>query len=228
MYHSRKVTAIIPIKDQSERVPGKNFRNFCGKPLYHHILETLERTYAVDEVLVDTDSPRVMQEASKLFPKVRVIERPETLRGHHVSVNKIIAYDLQFSDAQIFMQTHATNPLLRPETVSAALHAFVAKEDEFDSLFSVNRFQSRFYDANRRPINHDPEELIRTQELPPVYEENSVLYIFTKGSFEKRQRRIGEQPQLFTTPPMESTDIDDELQFRLAEMLAMYAASNAP
>ena len=224
MFHTRRVAAVIPIKDHSERVAGKNFREFCGKPLYHHILETLEATYAIDEVLVDTDSPRVMLEAPKLFPKVRVLERPLDLRGDLVSVNKLIAHDLEASEADIYIQTHATNPLLKPETISAALHEYVASEDRFDSLFSVNRFQSRFFFADGRPVNHNPEELLRTQDLPPLYEENSLLYIFTKRSFAKKQRRIGEKPKMFETPPTESTDIDDEFKFRLAELLAMYAA----
>ncbi len=225
MFHTRKVTVIVPIKDHSERVHGKNFRDFCGKPLYHHILGTLEATYAVDEVLVDTDSPRVMIEAPKLFPKVRVLERPAELRGDFVSVNKLIAHDLELSDAEIYIQTHATNPLLKAETISAALHAFLEEEEKFDSLFSVNRFQSRFYHADGRPVNHNPDELLRTQDLAPVYEENSILYIFTKTSFARHQRRIGDKPKMFETPPTESTDIDDEFKFRLAEVLAMYALS---
>jgi CMP-N-acetylneuraminic acid synthetase len=225
MYHTRRVAAIVPVKDHSERVPGKNFREFCGKPLYHHILGTLENTYAIDEVIVDTDSPRVMIEAPKLFRKVRIIERPGALQGDSVSVNKLIAHDLDSSDAEIFIQTHATNPLLKPETISAALQAFVDGEERFDSLFSVNRFQSRFYDSDGSPVNHNPAELLRTQDLPPVYEENSIFYVFTKSSFAKHQRRIGEKPKMHETPAMESIDIDDEFKFRMAELLGLYAMS---
>lgn len=221
MIHSHRVTALVPIKDHSERVKGKNFREFCGKPLYQHILETLDRTYAVDEIVVNTDSPRVLLEAPRLSGKIRVIERPEALRGDLVSMNKVIAYDLTQSDAAIYLQTHATNPLLRPETLASALKRFVEQE-EHDSLFSVNEFHSRFYFADGRPVNHDPENLIRTQDLPPIYEENSCLYVFTKESFAAKQRRIGTNPLLFPTPVMESVDIDNEFAFRLAELLAMY------
>jgi CMP-N-acetylneuraminic acid synthetase len=225
MIHNRKVAALVPIKDHSERVKGKNFRDFCGKPLYQHILLTLDNTYAVDEIVIDTDSDRVMREAAALSPKIRVIERPAELRGDAVSTNKLFAYDLEKTEADIFLQTHATNPLLKSETSAKGLRLFVESEDKYDSLFSVNRFQSRFYMQDGKPVNHDPEVLIPTQNLPPVYEENSCLYVFTKESFARKHRRIGVKPLMFPTPQIESVDIDDEFTFRLAELLGLYAAA---
>jgi len=226
MIHNRRVAALVPIKDASERVPGKNFRDFAGKPLYHHVVHTLDTTYAVDEIVIDTDSHRVLREAPGLSPKVKVIERPEELRGHEVSTNKIFAHDLEEVEADIFVQTHATNPLLRAETIAEALGRFVDNEDEHDSLFGVNAYQSRFYRADGTPINHDPEDLIPTQDLEPVYEENSCIYVFTRESFRKKNRRIGVKPLMFPTPPTESVDIDDEFAFRLAELLALYGRTS--
>jgi CMP-N-acetylneuraminic acid synthetase len=223
MIHSRRVVALVPIKDHSERVAGKNFRDFCGKPLYHHIVQTLDRTYAVDEVIIDTDSDRVVREASGLSGKVKVIERPESIRGDDVSMNRVIEHDLSETEADIYIQTHATNPLLHSETIAHALKAFVEAEEDHDSLFSVNVHQSRFCLSDGSPVNHDPENLIRTQDLPPVYEENSCLYVFTKNSFSVQQRRIGLKPSMFPTPKLESIDIDDEFTFRLAELLSLYA-----
>ncbi len=228
MIYSRKVTALVPIKDHSERVSKKNFREFSGKPLYHNILSELQKTYAVDEILVNTDSDRVATEAPALFSKVKIIRRPESLIGDFVSVNKLIEYDLVHSDGDIFIQTHATNPLLKAETIARALKAFVEKEEEnaADSLFSINRFQSRFYTEAGKPINHNPDELLRTQDLSPVFEENSCLYIFTRTSFEKCGRRIGLNAACFETPRIESIDIDDEFTFKLAELLALYSNQN--
>ena len=226
MIHSRSVTALVPIKDHSARVKGKNFREFAGKPLYHHILHTLDRTFAVDEIFINTDSPRVIQEAPSISRKVRVIERPEELRGDAVSTNRLFEYDLAQTDADIYVQTHATNPLLRAETVANALKVFVESEEDHDSLFSVNQYQSRFYRSNGMAVNHDPENLIPTQDLEPVFEENSCIYVFSKESFSKKQRRIGLRPLMYPTPKVESIDIDDEFTFRLAELLALYAASS--
>jgi CMP-N-acetylneuraminic acid synthetase len=225
MIHNRKVTALIPIKEHSERVKNKNFKIFTGKPLYHHILETLEHTYAIDEVIINTDSMVVKNEAPELFSKVKIHLRPDALKGDFMSVNKIIGFDLENSESDIYIQTHATNPLLKSETIAHAMKKFVEVEEEYDSLFSVNRWQTRFYDAAGRAVNHNPNELLRTQDLPPLYEENSNFYIFTKESFRKADLRIGQKPFLFEMSRIEATDIDDEFSFHMAEMLALYAHS---
>ena len=222
MIYDKTVLALVPIKEHSERIKEKNFRDFCGVPLYHHIIHALDRTYAVDQILIDTDSQRVMAEAPKLSPKVCIIERPPELRGDHVSMNRIIEHDLTKSEADIYIQTHATNPLLKPERIAKALKVFLQPEEEYDSLFSVNVSQSRFYNADGTPVNHDRENLIRTQDLPPIYEENSCLYIFTRESIAKTKRRIGERPLMFETPRIESIDIDDEISFKIAEIIAAY------
>jgi CMP-N-acetylneuraminic acid synthetase len=223
MIHNRKVTALVPIKDHSERVKGKNFRDFCGKPLYHHIIHTLDRVYAVDEIVIDTDSPRVITEGPGLSRKVHIIKRPVELCGDYVSTNRIFEYDLSQTEADIYIQTHVTNPILKAETIAKALGKFISIEDTNDSLFSVNKYQSRFYMQDGAAVNHDPENLIRTQDLKPMYEENSALYVFTKESFKQKGRRIGVRPFMFVTPPIESVDIDDEFTFRVAELLALYA-----
>ena len=223
MIHNRTVVALLPIKDHSERVSGKNFRDFCGKPLYHHMLSALDRTFAVDSVIINTDSHRVMNEAPGCSSKVDVVKRPDEICGDFVSMNRIIEHDLTHSDGDIYLQVHATSPLIKPETIANALRKFIEVEGDYDSLFSVNAFHSRFYTKDGAPVNHDPENLLRTQDLPPLYEENSCIYVFTKASFEKKGRRIGEKPFMFPTPTTESIDIDDGFSFKLAELLGMYA-----
>ena len=224
MIHNQKVTALVPIKDHSERVKGKNFRDFCGKPLYHHIIHILDNTYAIDEIIINTDSSRVILEAPTLSTKVKIIERPKNLCGDMVSTNKLFAYDISQVESDIYIQTHSTNPLLKSETIALALRKFMNDGGKYDSLFSVNEHQSRFYDITCNALNHDPDNLLRTQDLNPIFEENSCLYIFTKESFNKKQRRIGETPIMFTTPRIESIDIDDEFTFKIAELLAMYSS----
>ncbi len=222
MIGSRKVTALLPMKAHSERVPNKNFKPFCGQPLYTRVLATLHRCAAVDEIIINTDSEVLMRDAPALSPKVRMHLRPEAIRGDGVSMNRIIENDLARAGTDIVLQTHSTNPLLKASTIQRALECFASDADH-DSLFSVNTFQSRFYDQHGRPINHDPEVLLRTQDLPPVYEENSNLYVFTASSFAKRGRRIGERPRLFPVDRIEAIDIDDMVGFHIAETLAAYA-----
>ena len=219
MIQDKRVVALVPIKQHSERVPGKNFRTFCGRPLFERILGTLDRTSTIDEILINTDSPQILSEGESLSPKIRTLERPEELRGDLVSMNRIIAYDLTMSDGDLYLQTHVTNPLLQPATITRALYEF--REDKScDSLFSVNLYRSRFYSEHGTPMNHDPDKLIRTQDLPPIYEENSAIYVFTRASFSASKRRIAFRPRMFPISRMEAIDIDDETTFRLAEVVA--------
>jgi CMP-N-acetylneuraminic acid synthetase len=213
------IAAFVPMRHHSQRVPGKNYRPLAGKPLYHHILETLLAVPEIGTIAVDTDSDILMNGLREHFPKVRTIIRPEGLRGDDVPMNEILIHDTSQVEADFCLQTHTTNPLLRPETVSRAIQAFLGKYPAMDSLFSVTTLRVRLYDEQGRAINHDPGELLRTQDLPPVYEENSFLYLFTRARLLERHHRIGEHPILFSIDEAEAWDIDDELDFAICEFL---------
>ena len=214
-----KLAALVPMRHHSQRVPGKNYRPLAGRPLFHHIIETLLAVPEIDGIAVDTDSEPVMDGLSRHFPQVKIIDRPENLRSDAVPMNDILIYDTDQVQAGFYLQTHSTNPLLKPETVSRAIKSFLADYPARDSLFSVTRLQTRLYDQNGRAINHNPEVLIQTQDLPPVYEENSCLYIFTRENLLKRHHRIGEKPMMFEIDADEAWDIDAELDFEICSFL---------
>ncbi len=216
---TQKVAALVPMRHESKRVPGKNYRPFAGRPLYHHIIDTLLSCPLISEIMIDTDSPLIIEDAKKNFPTVRLIDRPEDLRADDVPMNDVLLHDVSMIDAQWYLQTHSTNPLLGAETISAALDALLSATDRYDSLFSVTALQTRLWDAETRPINHDPSRLLRTQDLPPVFEENSNIYIFTREVIEERHNRIGARPLMFEIERLESLDIDEELDFVIAESL---------
>ena len=207
------------MRHHSQRVPGKNYRLLAGKPLFHHIVETLLAVPEVSEILVDTDSEPVMDGLRLQFPQVGIISRPEHLRADDVAMNDILIYDTGQAQADFYLQTHSTNPLLKPETVSRAIQSLITNYPDYDSLFSVTRLQTRLYSQDGRAINHDPTVLIQTQDLPPVYEENSCLYIFTRENLIKRHHRIGGKPLMFEIDADEAWDIDEELDFAITDFL---------
>ena len=207
------------MRHHSQRVPGKNYRSLAGKPLYQHIVETLLACPEIDQLVVDTDSPPVIEGLQRDFPQVIVLERPEHLRADHIPMNEILAYDTAQVQADFYLQTHSTNPLLRPQTVSAAIQALLAGYPGYDSLFSVTRLQTRLWDQLGRAINHNPAILLQTQDLPPVYEENSCLYIFTRQTLLARRNRLGDRPMMFPIEAAESWDIDEELDFEITNFL---------
>lgn len=207
------------MRHHSQRVPGKNYRPLAGKPLYQHIVETLLACPEISRVVVDTDSPPVIAGLQRDFPQVLVLERPEHLRADHIPMNEILAYDTAQAPADFYLQTHSTNPLLRPPTISAAIQSLLAIYPAYDSLFSVTRLQTRLWDQLGRAINHNPAILLQTQDLPPVYEENSCLYIFTRQTLLARRNRLGERPMMYAIDAAEAWDIDEELDFEITNFL---------
>ena len=213
------IAALIPMRHHSQRVPGKNYRPLAGKPLFHHILQALQDVPEINEILVDTDSPPVIESLRQHFPAVRVIERPEHLRADATPMNEILTYDTSQVEADFYLQTHSTNPLLKAKTLSRAIQALLGNYPSYDSLFSVTRLQTRLWDGLGRAINHNPAFLIQTQDLPPVYEENSCIYIFTRQNLLARRNRLGERPMMFEVNAAEAWDIDEEMDFAIAEFL---------
>lgn len=211
------------MKAHSARVSGKNFRSFAGKPLFRWILDTLLSIEAIDQVVVNTDAREILAEHGLTdSDRILIRDRRPEICGDFVSMNLVLADDVANVPADVYLMTHTTNPLLSASTISEALAAFAnaRQSGKADSLFSVNKFQTRFYRTDASPVNHDPKNLIRTQDLEAWFEENSNLYLFTKESFAKTGARIGEKPMLFETPRSESADIDDQEGWDLAETLA--------
>jgi CMP-N-acetylneuraminic acid synthetase len=214
-----KIIALIPMRHHSQRVPGKNYRLLAGRPLYQHIVASLLACPEFAEVVVDTDSPVIIEGLGRDFPQVKVIERPAHLRADDVSMNEILAYDTSQFEADLYLQTHSTNPLLRSETISRAIQALTSVYPVYDSLFSVTRLQTRLWDQLGRAINHNPNVLLQTQDLPPVFEENSCIYIFTRQNLLARRNRLSERPLMFPINAAEAWDIDEELDFTITESL---------
>lgn len=211
------------MKANSQRVKGKNFRPLHGKPLFRWILDSLLAIDSIDQVIINTDAREILaQNGLTDGDRVLIRDRKPELCGDLVSMNLILADDIAAVAADTYLMTHTTNPMLSSDTINRAMAAYHAKcaTDEADSLFTVNKIQTRFYRADCSPVNHDPDNLIQTQDLEPWYEENSNLFIFSRESFGKTGARIGAQPMMFETPGLESVDIDTPDDWDMAEAVA--------
>ncbi len=221
----QRTVALLPMKAHSARVTGKNFRDFCGKPLFRWILDTLLAVDAIDEVVINTDARDILAENGLVDGnRVRIRDRKPEIRGDMVSMNLVLADDVANVEADTYLMTHTTNPLMSADTVRGALAAYLEARDkrQADSLFTVDRIQTRFYRADCSPVNHDPDNLVRTQDLEPWFEENSNLYIFNRESFGKTRARIGAKPTMYESPKFESIDIDTPDDWNFAVAVASY------
>lgn len=213
------VAAIVPLRHHSARVPGKNYRLFGGKPLYHHIIIKLLDSSMVSEVIIDTDSPTILEDAKQNFPAVKLLNRPPHLCDDETPMNDVLLNVVSQIPATHYFQTHSTNPLLKIETIDSAIQTYLDNFPVYDSLFGVTRLQQRLWDSLSRAVNHNPRILLRTQDLPPLYTENSCLYLFDSNVLVNKHNRIGDRPMMFDIDRNEAWDIDEELDFRVAEFL---------
>jgi CMP-N-acetylneuraminic acid synthetase len=220
-----KIVALLPMKANSQRVKGKNFRDFCGKPLFRWILDTLMAVDEIDVIVINTDARHILAENGLVeTDRIVIRDRKPQICGDHVSMNLVLADDVANVPADMYLMTHTTNPLMSADTIRNAIATFSQNQTEgkADSLFSVDKVQTRFYRADCTPVNHDPNILIPTQDLEPWFEENSNLYIFTAESFAKTNARIGQKPMMFEGPYFESVDIDTPADWDFAIVAARF------
>lgn len=230
MTGSGRCVALLPMKANSQRVKGKNFRPLHGKPLFRWILDSLLAIKEIDLVVINTDARHILAENGLVeSDRVMIRDRKPELCGDTVSMNLILADDIAAVPADTYLMTHTTNPMLSAGTIHAALSQYQAgvAAGTADSLFTVNKIQTRFYRADGSAVNHDPDNLIQTQDLEPWFEENSNLYIFTAESFAKTKARIGKKPLLYPMDKMEAVDIDTPEDWALAEAVAAIRMSRA-
>ena len=220
-----KVVALLPMKANSERVKGKNFKKFAGKPLFQWMLDTLLSIKQIDLIVINTDAREILKKNGLVNDKrILIRDRRKDICGDLTSMNLVIEDDVNNIDADIYLMTHTTNPLLSKKSIINALQSFqvALEKKENDSLFTVNKVQERFYNLDAKPINHDPNNLLRTQDLEAWFKENSNLYLFTKKSFVSTNARIGSNPMIFESESYESLDIDTPDDWDLGEVMVEY------
>ena len=138
-----KLVALVPMRHESERVPKKNYRPLNGLPLFYHIISTLLECPLIEKIVIDTDSPIIISEVKKSFKDILLLNRPKHLISGNVPMNVIINYDVSQVEADFYLQTHSTNPLLTSKTISQAIDHFIQNERLYDSLFTVTKMQKK-------------------------------------------------------------------------------------
>ncbi len=209
-----KVVALVPIKMNNERTPGKNTKRFSdGTPLIHFILKALKGAQEVDETYVYCSKEEIKE---YLIDGVNYLKRDEKYDTAQANVNDMFYAFSQAVPADIYVLAHATAPFQLSESIDKGIKA--VKSGEYDSAIAVKRHQDFFW-LNGKPLNYDPQNIPRTQDLDPIYMETTGLYIFTKDVIEKLRRRIGEKPFILEVSEIEATDINNPIDFEIADAI---------
>ena len=207
-----KVVAVIPIKMNNVRTPGKNTKELSdGTPLIHLIQKTLLKTNEVDEIYVYCSNPEIK---NYIIPGVNYISRDPKYDTPEADVIDMMKAFSKIVDADIYVQAHATTPFLKSESINKAVKAI--KDEGYDSAFAVTVLQDFIWSDNK-PLNYTLENIPRTQDMIPWYKETTGLYIYRKNVIQELSRRIGNQPFLLEVSEIESLDIDTPLDFEIVD-----------
>lgn len=209
-----KTACFIPIKANSERVPGKNFRELNGKKLYEYICEHVKQADVFDDVYIDTNSAEIAEYAKRMG--FGVIERKPELALNSANGNDLLVYHYElFPNYDYYFQLFATAPYLQPESIQQCYEKLLSSE-EYDSCFTANAHNSFFWFQDV-PVNYRPGLLPRSQDMIPVIEETTGMYGITRESLARYRCRIGRKPYIHVVSKYESVDINTEEDLKLAE-----------
>lgn len=211
-----KTACFIPIKANSERVPGKNLRMLNGKKLYQYICDHVKEADVFDDVFVDTNSQEVVDYAKRLG--FQVIDRKPELAKNTANGNDLLMYHFdKYPCYDFYFQLFATAPYMQPDTIKACYYKLIASE-EYDSCFTATENHS-FYWLAGNPINYRPGILPRSQDMLPIFEESTGLYGISVDSLKRFRCRIGRKPYIFIVNKFEAVDINTEEDFKVAEYI---------
>ena len=209
-----KTVALIPIKLGSKRVPGKNIKPFYdGTPLMAFIQRACLSAKNIDEVYVYCSDEAVIP---YLLPGVHFLKRPAYLDGDTINANDFIREFMKSVDADIYVNAHTTSPFARTETIEDCVEKVAS--GKYDSAFCAEAIRTFMWEDGK-PINFDPDHFPRTQDLPLIYGETSIAYVFTKESFLKNNRRLGNKPYVKEVSKIEAIDIDYPEDFEIANAI---------
>lgn len=218
-----KIVSFIPIKLNNQRLPGKNTMMLNGRPMCDYLFETISNVDNIDEKYVYCSDEAIKPYIAPYESKgLRFLKRDSYLDGFQVKGLEIIDRFVKDVDADIYVLTHVTQPFTKESSISDALAKVVS--GEYDSAFSAVMLQDYIW-MNGKPFNYDMKNIIRTQDLEPIYMETGAFFIFRKEVFTKLGQRIGNKPYIFEINQFEAVDVDTAEDFEFAKAVAAYLAN---
>ncbi len=210
------IKALIPVRSGSERVKNKNLRSFAGTSLLELKIRQLLEVESLDGIIVNSNSDSMLDIASRYG--VEVIKREDKFANSETLANELYENLADNSSADVLVIAHATSPLIRTVTIQECIKKYLQNRENFDSLVTVS-LMKHFLWCDGRALNYDPEYKPRSQDLPNILSLNHAIHILPRTIMKKKKDIIGYRPNFFIIDEMESTDIDTEMDFEIAEFL---------
>lgn len=218
-----KVVSFIPIKLNNQRLPGKNTMMLNGRPTCDYIFDTISKVKTINEKYVYCSDEAIKPYIAPYEEKeLKFLKRDPYLDGFQVKGLEIIERFVKDVDADIYVLTHVTQPFTKAESIERALEKVIS--GEYDSAFSAVVLQDYMW-MNGKPLNYNLKNIVRTQDLDPIYMETGAFFIFRKEVFTELGQRIGNNPYIYEIDQFEAVDIDTAEDFQFAKVVAAFLNS---
>ena len=211
-----KITGIIPVKANSQRVKNKNIRNFAGTTLLKLKLNQLKKTKKFDDFIVSSENRSILSYAKKLGYNIH--KRDPYYSTSRVPMSEVYSYIASEVKAEYVAWINVTNPLVESKVYDKAVDVFRKIYKRHDCLLSAKKNRENFF-FNEKPINFKPYPWPRSQDLKPVISLPFVINILSRKNLEKWGSCVGKKPYFFFVDPVVSTDIDEKHNFDFCEMI---------
>ena len=219
-----KIVSFVPIKLNNQRLPGKNTMELDGRPLCDYLFETISSIDLIDEKYVYCSDEAIVPFIQPYEKRgLRFLKRDKKLDGNEVKGLEIIDSFVKDVDSDIYVLAHVTQPFIKRETIEKGIEKVLG--GKYDSAFSAILLQDYLWRYDK-PLNYDMKDIVRTQDLDPIYMETGAFFIFNKDVFSNLGQRIGKKPFICETNQFEAIDIDTAEDFDFANAVAPYLKRN--
>jgi CMP-N-acetylneuraminic acid synthetase len=197
-------------------VPLKNIKELGGIPLVNYSLKALNKVPSIDDIVIFASEPSICGHIQNGL-KYKFLKRPIDLDTQETSIQDIIREFLKLNDVDIVVLLHITSPFLTTKTINECVEKVAS--GEYDSAFTAYEAK-KFCWFEGKPLNYSLDKPTpRTQDISPVFVEQSSLYVFKREVFEKNGQRICDKPYVKVIDHFEGHDIDTPQDFRIAELI---------
>jgi CMP-N-acetylneuraminic acid synthetase len=210
----KNITAVIPVRKDSQRVINKNLRLFNKKNLLIYKIEKLKQIEYIDKIIINTDSEEAIKIAKDL--SVGFWRREDYYASSSCSNSEFWSHIADTTDSEYIMFTNCTSPLVKLETYNNIFKKFQEIKNINDSLNTVTEEKNFLY-LDNKALNFNPKKAPNSQELPNIVKLNFAVNILAKKLMFKKKSVIGDNPYFFKLDQIEGFDIDTLFDFEFAE-----------
>lgn len=225
MYKNQSILAIIPARGGSKRVPGKNIRDLCGKPLIAWVIEAAQKSKLLDRVILSSDNQKIIATAKKFDCEVPFVRPTHLAKDESKSIDAILHALQNLTVKYDYIVTlQPTSPFVSSLDIDGCI--MLAVDRQASACITISEMEKSPYWSFKMaeenllvPLFDDNFLQDRSQELPPLYIPTGAVYVNNSKWLQSNRTFYSSKTLGYPVPQERSLDIDTELDFSVCEHL---------